>query len=249
MRVKEYMCVFARAIADNDTYGYTNSYPQNQWWNGVDMDCGSFCSFVLHDALLKAGIDIGRNYYEPTGNKTPWNEAFLLKYCDRYDYYNTRNEPADILTSNGHTVMVTAIDPDYITHARNDDDGKSGDKTTHNEICTVRLYNGGWNYIYRLKDKYNLEIPEQKPIEERKVNVEVRELKKGMQGDDVKCLQALLNLWMTKDEPLYCDGVFGAITEERLKNYQTIRKSQGSAYITTVDGVCGAKTWADILAA
>ena len=191
-------------------------------------------------ALLKAGVDIGRNYYEPTGNKTPWNEAFLLKYCNRFNYSDTRNELADILTSNGHTVMITSVDPDYITHAANDYDGRSGD-SSGNEIRTQRLYNGGWNYIYRLKDEYNLEISESKPIEEVKVKVEVRKLEKGMSGDDVKSLQALLNLWLTKDTPLYTDGIFGAITEERVKKYQQI---QG----LYVDGVCGEKTWADILA-
>lgn len=239
MRVKEYMCILARGIADNDTYGYTNSYPQNQWWNGVDMDCGSFCSFVLHDALLKAGIDIGRNYYEPTGSKIPWNDEWLRKYCNRLDYSDYRNEPADILTSNGHTVMITSVNPDYITHASSDKDGRSGDGYG-NEILTQRLYNGSWNFIYRLKDEYNLEISNTEPKEEV-VEVEVRQLEKGMHGDDVKSLQALLNLWMTKDDPLYTDGNFGAITEERLKKYQQIQGLH-------VDGVCGQKTWADILA-
>lgn len=238
MRVKEYMCILARGIADNDTYGYTNSYPQNQWWNGVDMDCGAFCSFVLHDALLKAGIDIGRNYYEPTGSRIPWNDEWLRKYCNRLDYSDYRNEPADILTSNGHTVMITSVNPDYITHASSDKDGRSGDGYG-NEISTQRLYNGGWNFIYRLKDEYNREISQTEPKEEV-VKVEVRQLEKGMHGDDVKSLQALLNLWMTKDTPLYTDGVFGAITEERLKKYQQIQSLH-------VDGVCGEKTWADIL--
>lgn len=155
--VKDCIVATALDVANNDIHGYTNSYPQNQWWRGNDMDCGSFGSYSLHKALLQINVDTGYDYYEPMGNKTPWNEAFLLKYCNRYNYEDIRNEPGDILTSNGHTVIVTSVNPDCITHAANDYDGVSGDSSGQ-EIRTQRLYDGGWNYIYRLKDEYNKTI-------------------------------------------------------------------------------------------
>lgn len=73
-------------------------------------------------------------------------------------------------------------------------------------------------------------------------------LKKGSEGNEVKNLQALLNVYMTKGvSPLKVDGKFGVVTQARLKAYQTARKAQKSAYIKTADGICGAETWSDLL--
>lgn len=240
MRVKEYMVDFIVKYAADNKHGYTNKYPNNQWWQDVDNnDCGSLMSYVLHMGLLQIGIDTGKDYFEPTGNKTPWNEKFLLKYCNKFDYSAIRNEPADILTSNGHTEMVTAVNPDYLGGARNDYDGKSGDSSGL-EVAVSKFFNasGGWNYIYRLKDEYNKEISA--PVKDETCKVEIRVLREGMQGDDVKLLQTSLNLWLSKDEPLLVDGKFGKLTGDRLEKYQTI---QG----LVADRVCGKQTWTDIL--
>ena len=56
-------------------------------------------------------------------------------------------------------------------------------------------------------------------------------LKKGSVGDDVKRLQAALNLAQ--------DGIFGSITEEAVKDFQ-------SANDLYPDGIVGEKTWAVI---
>ena len=245
MNVKEYMAKRAVEIAADDTNGYTGVYPKNQWWQDTkNNDCGSFMSLVLHLGLLKILIETGYNYFEPMGDKTPWNEAFLLKYCDRYNYSDIRNEVGDILTSNGHTVMITAVDPDYITHAANDYDGVSGDSSGR-EVRTERLYDGGWNYIYRLKDIYNKDIDAGTDVDtsEDEIMTKLETLRNGSTGNQVKNLQALLNLWTTQSgdyEPIAVDGYFGDETENRLKVYQTL---QG----LYVDGVCGQITWADIL--
>ena len=57
----------------------------------------------------------------------------------------------------------------------------------------------------------------------------MRILKKGMKGDDVRVLQQALKL--------YPDGVFGPLTEEAVKQFQT-------KYGLVVDGVVGPQTWA-----
>lgn len=169
MRVKERAAQIAEIRAANNYYGYTNNYPNNQWWREPlsDTDCGSFQSKNYHDALAEAGIETGHVYYEPTGGYYPWDGyGFLEKYFDRYDYDDVRNEVGDILVSNGHTVMITRVNPDYVTHARCDDDGKPGDWTYGSEVRTERLYTQNWNWIFRLKDRYNLEIEDEKPIPE-----------------------------------------------------------------------------------
>lgn len=54
-------------------------------------------------------------------------------------------------------------------------------------------------------------------------------LKKGSKGEDVKTLQRALNC--------YPDGIFGDITEEAVKKFQ-------SEHELNADGIVGAKTWA-----
>ena len=57
-------------------------------------------------------------------------------------------------------------------------------------------------------------------------------LKKGSRGKDVKTLQRILHL--------YEDGIFGAMTEEAVKEYQRQHE-------LTADGIVGDKTWATML--
>ena len=62
----------------------------------------------------------------------------------------------------------------------------------------------------------------------------MKTLRKGDHGNDVKELQTALN---RAGFPLKIDGIFGNDTESTLKHFQTDRG-------LTVDGVCGAETWA-----
>lgn len=65
----------------------------------------------------------------------------------------------------------------------------------------------------------------------------MKTLKKGCKGSEVKNLQTALNLaWPCG---LVVDGIFGAKTEEAVKDYQ---KTHG----LSVDGIAGAKTWSKL---
>lgn len=244
MKLNIWLAKHAVETAEDQSRGYTNRYPLNKWWIKPDDDCGSFMSEMLHDALLMIGIDIGQQYFEPMGDNGIYNEELLLKYCNRFDYANEKDKIGDILVSYGHTEMVTNLDPKQLTGARDDYDGKPGDYTTGREISTSPFFNasnGGWKYIYRLKDEYNRELDEEEEI--KMIMVELPELKKGCRGYAVKSLQSLLNLWTTQsgeNRPIVCDGEFGDETEERVKFYQHIQK-------LPVDGVCGKLTWADLI--
>lgn len=243
MKLNEWIAKHAVETAKDDSRGYTNNYPLNKWWIKPDDDCGSFMSEMLHDALLMIGIDIGQQYFEPMGDNGIYNEELLLKYCNRFDYANEKDKIGDILVSYGHTEMVTNLDPEQLTGARDDYDGKPGDSSGR-EISTSPYFiasHGGWKYIYRLKEEYNLELDEQEEI--KMIMVELPELKKGSRGYAVKSLQSLLNLWTTQsgeNRPIICDGDFGDETEERVKFYQHIQK-------LPVDGVCGKLTWTDLI--
>lgn len=62
-------------------------------------------------------------------------------------------------------------------------------------------------------------------------------LKKGSKGEEVKALQTALN--RVCPYGLVVDGIFGAKTEEAVKDYQ---KANG----LSVDGIAGAKTWSKL---
>lgn len=220
MRLREWMADFAVKFAKDNSHGYTNDYPDNQWWRGSDLDCGSFMSYVLHMALLKTGIDTGYVYFEPQGGWSIYNEVFLLKYCDRYNYADEYDKVGDILVSGGHTEMVTSLNPKKLTGARNDYDGKAGDWTYGNEIATSDFFtaSGGWHYIYRLKEIYNKEV-DVEPTEEGWDMSKIPTVKEGDVNDTVLSYQYLLRYKLGYDKQT-CDGVFGSQTAYNVRDFQ-----------------------------
>lgn len=83
-----------------------------------------------------------------------------------------------------------------------------------------------------------------KPTEEAKktgvCNVELRVLKKGAKGEDVKAMQILLIGYGFSCGSSGADGSFGGATDKALRAFQ---KAMG----LEVDGSCGPKTWAKLL--
>lgn len=242
MRVKDLMVGIALDMAADNRYGYSNDWPNNRFGDDAtpfDGDCGAFCSFCLNEALKKIGINETR-YYEPQGGWSIYNEEYLLKYCNKYSYNGTRNKVGDILISGGHTVMVTAVDPDYITHAAGNYDGRSGDSSGR-EIRTQALYRGDWHYIYRLKEEYNKEIDE----EDYEMNYAEKQIleasckdvtiKKGSKMTSlVAFVQEYLQYFKYYEGAI--DGDWGDMTNEAFKAWQKARGLK-------VDGICGQVSW------
>ena len=88
-------------------------------------------------------------------------------------------------------------------------------------------------------------VQEDKPITNSEVcTVEVKVLKNGAKGEQVKAMQILLmgyGFKMENNGKTYgADGSFGAATENAVKAFQ---KANG----LTVDGICGPKTWNKLL--
>lgn len=200
MRVKEFMWRKCIELCNDDSIGYTNDWPHNQWWRPPDLDCGALMSYILHMALLKINIDTGQQYFEPMGSSGFYNLDFLRKYCDQYDYNDVKNEPADILVSSGHTEMY--LPDNRLGGARNDYDGREGDSSGR-EVAVSPFFNNGWLYIFRLKDKYN------KEIEPEDVNVEVPTLKLGDTGNAVLTFQYIMRFKLGFDRQKL-NGVYDA---------------------------------------
>lgn len=222
MTVKEYMVDLIKKIAADNRYGYSNDWPNNKFGEGkapYDGDCGALQSYVLNQGLKQIGIETNE-YFEPQG-KSMYNEAYLLKYCNRYNFSDTRNQLGDILVSAGHTVMVTGLGAnwlqDTITHASMDRDGKSGDSSGR-EVCTQQLWDGGWKYIYRLKDEYN------------------KELSKQDDSLPIQLLKAAIDVWQGR----YGNGILrhSRLTNEfGLSNAQKIQKLVNMSYINGLSSI------------
>lgn len=82
--------------------------------------------------------------------------------------------------------------------------------------------------------------PTTAPVEEKTVSVKVRQLSRGMTGNDVKTLQAALIANGFSCGSAGADGDFGSGTEAALKKFQT-KFSLGA------DGIAGNGTWGKLL--
>lgn len=85
-------------------------------------------------------------------------------------------------------------------------------------------------------------VEETKPVEnkEGECNVNVKVLKRGAKGNDVKAMQTLLIGYGYSCGSSGTDGSFGPATENAVKAYQNYNG-------LGVDGICGPKTWAKLL--
>lgn len=82
--------------------------------------------------------------------------------------------------------------------------------------------------------------PEPTPVQEETVTKAVRVLRRGMEGADVKTLQAALIAYGFSCGAAGADGDFGSGTEAALKKFQT-------KYNLGADGIAGSGTWGKLL--
>lgn len=213
-----------KEIAADNRHGYSqiNRY-------GPDYDCSS----LVTAALRYGGADIPKNL--TTFDMKPYLEKIGYKPVP----IGETRQAGDIFLSVKHHVVM-CVSRLNIVHASIDENGtivgrKQGDQTGR-EICLRSFYTPsyGWDYHFR----YTGEIKEGDVC-----FVELRELKKGMKGEDVKSLQILLKGYGYKGSDkkvLAIDGSFGGNTDYAVRNYQ---KANG----LVTDGIVGSKTWSKLL--
>lgn len=126
-------CTWLKAVADNNTHGYSQANRQ-----GLDYDCSSH---VLN-ALKQGGFNVNVNGY--TGNM-----ADILLDIGFKKVNDNKCLKGDIyLTPGKHTVMAYA--DDRVCTAAGDKDGKTGD-SSGKEIYCRDFYTPsyGWTYHFR----------------------------------------------------------------------------------------------------
>lgn len=121
---------------------------------------------------------------------------------------------------------------------------KRGIASNHGDVMHWFPKHGKSMDTFRADVKALLSSNEKETVKTEVCTVEVKVLKKGAKGDQVKAMQMLLigyGYKMTNGRKTYgADGSFGAATENAVKAFQ---KAKG----LSVDGSCGPKTWAKLL--
>lgn len=77
-------------------------------------------------------------------------------------------------------------------------------------------------------------------VENKYINVEIRQLQKGMAGRDVEAMQSILINKGYSCGTHGSDGDFGSGTEKAVTNFQKEHKLEA-------DGICGVKTWKELI--
>lgn len=131
-----------------------------------------------------------------------------------------------------HVGIVLGVDESTVTYIN-----ANGNDHEHVTIQTIDKNAASIAYWMRPLNKSESNSD---ASEDKIVVIELRQLRRGMSGKDVKSLQQLL---ISKGYSVgVCgdDGDFGENTEKAVRNFQTDRK-------LSADGIVGEKTWAELL--
>ena len=160
----------------------------------------------------------------------------VLQYILFYDWYDKGN--GDNTTAPDHVGIVEKVEGDTITVIE-------GNYSNSVKRRTIKV-NGKYIRGYGVP-KYDTEAVVEKPVVDKPTTtrtevctVEVKVIRKGAKGDNVKALQILL---IGRGYSCGCygaDGSFGTATDNAVRAFQ---KANG----LTVDGICGPNTWNKLL--
>lgn len=161
------------------------------------------------------------------------NDAYVPNPGDILFYDWQDNGIGDNLGSADHVGIVEKVEGDTITIIE-------GNYSKSVKRRTLKV-NGRYIRGYGVP-KYNAETVVDKPTTTKTevCTVEVKVLRKGAKGDNVKALQILLIGRGYNCGSYGADGSFGAATENAVKAFQ---KAKG----LTADGICGLMTWNKLL--
>ena len=222
---------------DYITWGYGGTQPM-QW-------CGAFVSWLFVKAY---GLEEAKNllcgglfHYTPTGASRFKNKGRYIKrgsglpmVGDVVFFYSS--EKGRI----GHVGIVYKVDEKKVYTIEGNTSG-ANTLITNGGGVKRKSYKLTSTYI----DGYGRPAYDDTNYEKEKVcSVDVRVLRNGFEGEDVKALQMLLigyGYEMKNNGKSYgADGAFGKATESAVKDFQ-------EDYRLSVDGIVGEKTWSKLL--
>lgn len=186
------------------------------------------------DKSLGAGCGYSASYYMT-------KDRFVKSHPQPGDQIFFTDSAGDV----AHTGIVTAVDGEYVYTIEGNTSGQSGVVGNGGGVFEKK-YALGYSRIYGYgRPAYDREEKETttnttNTTKKGDFTVEMRVLKNGCKGEDVRALQILLkgNGW--NGGTWGADGSFGAQTAQAVKAYQTTKGLQ-------VDGMAGPETMKSIL--
>ena len=190
----------------------------------------------LVDNSLAAGCGYAARYYQAKGqfhksNPKPGDQIFFL------------DSAGDV----GHTGLVYKVDNLYVYTVEGNTSPQAGVVGNGGGVYKKQYalsYNRIYGYGRPDYDNVFYEVDEEKAEPEKtnkgEFTMEMRVLKYGSKGNDVKALQILLLGNGCSIGKWGVDGSFGIATENAVKEYQRKKKLQ-------VDGSAGPQTWGSLL--
>jgi hypothetical protein len=217
--------------------GFYNGKKQGYPWCDVFFDyllVKCFGAEVAKDIIGQpdksygAGCGYSAKYYKSIGRfftKGP-------KPGDQIFFWNSKK------TEVAHTGLVYKVDGTKVYTIEGNTSGESGVIANGGGVFK-KSYKLSYGRIYGYgRPLYDEELPTEK--KEEVCTVELKVLKKGAKGSEVKALQTLLIGYGFSCGSSGADGDFGSNTDKAVRAYQ---KAKG----LSVDGYCGPKTWAKLL--
>lgn len=235
---------YTKYARDLDAIGFYNGKKQGYAWCDTFNDWMFVKTFGVDEALrllcqpqksLGAGCNYSAQYYQSKGQwyKTPQVGDQIFFKSASYAY--------------AHTGLVVGVDATTVYTVEGNTSGASGVIANGGGVCKKSYPLNYTNIVGYGRPEYTAaekaEQPEAvkpmpTPVTDKYINMKVRQLKKGMTGNDVKTLQILLNGYNFACGSV--DGDFGAKTEYALKQFQTKFK-------LGADGIAGNNTWTKLL--
>jgi peptidoglycan hydrolase-like protein with peptidoglycan-binding domain len=194
------------------------------------------------DKSLGAGCRYSANYYEEKGQFHTKNP----KPGDQIFYWNSGK------TDVAHTGIVYKVDSQYVYTVEGNTSTQAGVVANGGGVAQksyplsyYRIYGYGRpdyaNVLYEDNGEVTPEVkPEPEKTNKGEFTMEMRTLKYGSKGEDVKALQILLLGNGCSIGKWGADGDFGIATQNAVKEYQRKKK-------LTDDGIAGPNTWGKLL--
>ena len=210
--------------------------------NRVEVGCAgdyAWCADWVSKVLIRAGVGEGVTSTSCTvmqrsmSESDKWSEPNDLPIPGDivfFDWDNKKEErPLD------HVAICVGFDPHYEDITYVNGNGDSSYYVTKEDINVEARGSDGHNLVaYWMRYVGDEEEPEN-TAEDKEVDLEVRQLRKGMTGGDVKTLQRLLFADGYSVGKSGDDGDFGNDTEKAVINYQRDHNLE-------VDGIAGVDT-------
>lgn len=211
----------------------------NAFWGGCYSWCASFVSVVARES--------------GNGDIIPWNTSCTAQIswfrahgcylgkttdirvgdCIYYEFENP-NDGAD------HVGIVVEVNGNMLTVI----EGNKGSLPNNQTKVEYRYIPKSYSCIDCVcRPKYDDEVyisEKEECKEDVIVNIEIRQLSKGMKGKDVEAMQAILIAKGYSCGQFGSDGDFGEKTDSAVRNFQKEHKLE-------VDGICGQKTWKELI--